>query len=248
MIDITVEKKENLTKRKRYRTEVSRVYPSDKRSSFHELESCFLGISLSNHHFTPLKLEAVLKWISKRFDSCTLLVGDSIHRLNLIHLSSSLTEQACLDQALDMGRQYIEQAQVIIDRLNLPTTFQFIRCSEIQTTDLYMSYYQSLQALYSEELSFKNSVISSAIQFQKIAPVAITKIEDTPQVQNSIQYFLEEFAIFACLFDQKLPVMLYPGAFTILDEVVDGQHPQAPSALRDLIIVSLRFKGISSMV
>ncbi|MYM60011.1 tRNA-dependent cyclodipeptide synthase [Vibrio sp. OCN044] len=247
MSELAVEKHDHLKKRKRYRTEISRVYPLDMRGSFHELESCFLGISLSNHHFTPLKLEAVLKWVSKRFDSCSLLVGDSVHRLNLARQSSD-SEQECLEQALTMGREYIEQAEEIISRLNLPTSFQFVRCSEVQQTDLYKDYYQCLTELYNTDLDYRNSVISSAIQFQKIVPKSLEQAEECPQIQSSIQYFLEEFAIFACLYDQNLPVMLYPGAFTILDEVVRGLHPEAPSALRDLVIVSLRFKGISSMV
>lgn len=208
MNELAVEKSDHLTKRKRYKTEVSRVFPCERRSNFHQLESCFLGISLSNHHFTPLKLEAVLKWISKRFDSCSLLVGDSIHRLNLARQSSD-SEQECLEQALAMGREYIEQAEEIISRLNLPTSFQFVRCSEVQRTDLYKDYYQSLKELYNTDLDFRNSVISSAIQFQKVEPKSFEQAEECPQIQSSIQYFLEEFAIFACLYDQNLPVMLY---------------------------------------
>ena len=55
MSELAVEKHDHLTKRKRYRTEVSRVYPPDMRRSFNELESCFLGISLSNHSIAYLR-------------------------------------------------------------------------------------------------------------------------------------------------------------------------------------------------
>jgi hypothetical protein len=59
----------------------------------------------------------------------------------------------------------------------------------------------------------------------------------------SSEYFLEEFAIFACLKRQGLPVMVYPGSFSTLSEIARGEHPGAPEELRDLIVVSLHLKG-----
>ncbi|WP_328546229.1 hypothetical protein [Streptomyces platensis] len=60
---------------------------------------------------------------------------------------------------------------------------------------------------------------------------------------SSGPYFLEEFAIFCCLKDSGLPVMLYPGSFGTLSEIAAGEHEGAPKQLRDLIVVSLRLRG-----
>nr|VFK08480.1 MAG: hypothetical protein BECKLPF1236A_GA0070988_1001725 [Candidatus Kentron sp. LPFa]VFK24714.1 MAG: hypothetical protein BECKLPF1236C_GA0070990_1001526 [Candidatus Kentron sp. LPFa] len=58
-----------------------------------------------------------------------------------------------------------------------------------------------------------------------------------------MDYFLEEFAVFACLQQQGLPVFVYPGSFSTLSEIAGGLHPGAPRELQDLIVVSLRLKG-----
>lgn len=59
----------------------------------------------------------------------------------------------------------------------------------------------------------------------------------------SSDYFLEEFAIFCCLKERGLTVMLYPGSFDTLYEIAAGEHPGAPKELRDLIVVSLQLRG-----
>jgi hypothetical protein len=59
----------------------------------------------------------------------------------------------------------------------------------------------------------------------------------------SSRYFLEEFAIFACLQQQGIPVMVYPGSFSTLSEIARGEHPGAPKELQSLVVVSLHLKG-----
>nr|VFJ98220.1 MAG: hypothetical protein BECKLFY1418B_GA0070995_11162 [Candidatus Kentron sp. LFY] len=61
-----------------------------------------------------------------------------------------------------------------------------------------------------------------------------------------MDYFPEELAVFACLKQQGLPVMVYPGSLGALAEIPEGLHPVAPRELRDLIVVSLRLKGRGS--
>ena len=67
--------------------------------------------------------------------------------------------------------------------------------------------------------------------------------ERARQVGCSADYFLEEFAIFACLQQQGHSVMVYPGSFSTLSEIAQGLHPRAPDELKALTIVSLCVKG-----
>ncbi|MDX2561312.1 tRNA-dependent cyclodipeptide synthase [Streptomyces sp. TX20-6-3] len=57
--------------------------PVAHRSTFDEHEACFLGVSLDNSSFRPARFDAMLKWVSRRYSRCTVLIGDSIHRLTL---------------------------------------------------------------------------------------------------------------------------------------------------------------------
>ncbi|MFG2863781.1 hypothetical protein [Streptomyces sioyaensis] len=63
------------------------------------------------------------------------------------------------------------------------------------------------------------------------------------RIRMSSDYFLEEFAVFCCLRDSGLPVMIYPGSFGTLSEIAAGEHEGAPKQLRDLIVVSLQLRG-----
>nr|VFK00598.1 MAG: hypothetical protein BECKLFY1418A_GA0070994_11204 [Candidatus Kentron sp. LFY] len=71
-------------------------------------------------------------------------------------------------------------------------------------------------------------------------------LDPEQSIRRSVDYFLEEFAVFACLNQQGLPVMVYPGSFSTLSEITSGMHPGAPREIRDLIVVSLRLKGRGS--
>ena len=74
----------------------------------------------------------------------------------------------------------------------------------------------------------------------------VSEAEWEKRIKMSSDYFLEEFAIFACLQQQGIPVMIYPGSFSTLSEIAGGEHPMAPQELRDLIVVSLHLKGRGS--
>ena len=62
-------------------------------------------------------------------------------------------------------------------------------------------------------------------------------------IAQSSQYFLEEFAVFACLQRRGTKVMVYPGSFSTLAEIANGDHAAAPHELKDLTVVSLCLRG-----
>jgi tRNA-dependent cyclodipeptide synthase len=67
----------------RYRAKIDGVSPASRRDTFEQHEECFLGISLENSNFVRAKLAGIVEWIARRFARCTVLVGDSIHRITL---------------------------------------------------------------------------------------------------------------------------------------------------------------------
>lgn len=67
----------------KYTAKIASVSSFKHRYDFESSDHCFLGISLENSHFHPEKLASIVQWISRRFAHCTVLVGESIHRLTL---------------------------------------------------------------------------------------------------------------------------------------------------------------------
>ncbi|WP_082080459.1 tRNA-dependent cyclodipeptide synthase [Williamsia herbipolensis] len=238
----TVGPREEPTRRRRYKTEVAAVSPETSRATFDNHDSCFLGVSLENSNFAPSKLESMVKWISRRFKHCTVLVGDSIHRITL-ESTAECSPTVARATALELGQQFIDDNQALFDFYGDETEFSFLRCSDVQVWEEYDKFHTQLQALFKSDSEFLASVESFGRAYHGKHSSDVGEAEFEARADMSSAYFLEEFAIFACLQKRDLPVMVYPGSFSTLSEIAAGLHKSAPSELQELIVVSLHLKG-----
>lgn len=229
-------------RRTQYRTAVHSVSPTARRNSFEDHEACFLGVSLDNSSFTPGKFDSMLKWVSRRFSHCTVLIGDSIHRLTLASTRGMDPDQA-LDHALDLGRQFMHAQQPALDAYRALTDFTFVTCSEVQATEEYAEFHYALRTLFTKDDVFRASVEAFGRAYHAKHSPEVNAAELQQRIDTSSAYFLEEFAVFCCVTRRDLPVMVYPGQFVTLAEIAAGLHPQAPDELRDLTLVALRVQG-----
>ncbi|MEU6994060.1 tRNA-dependent cyclodipeptide synthase [Streptomyces sp. NPDC046465] len=230
------------TRRTRYKAEIASVSPDTSRNTFEQYETCFLGVSLENSNFTTPKLASMVKWVSRRFGRCTVLIGDSIHRLTL-ESTQALPPARARERALELGRHFVEAEEKVFDEYHDRTDFTVLNCSEVQSGERYAEFHSKLRAFFDEDEAFRSSVEAFGHAYHRKRSYGISKTEWEKRIQMSNDYFLEEFAIFACLKEQGLPVMVYPGSFSTLSEIAKGDHPGAPEELRDLIVVSLHLKG-----
>jgi len=182
------------------------------------------------------------QWISRRFPRCTVLVGDSIHRITL-ESTRGLRPPEALAEGLRLGREFIDDQAQIFHEFQERTDFTFINCSEVQTWDSYQSYHRMLRDYFSQDARFRSSLEAFGRGYHSKNSGGASEAELERRIQRSLGYFLEEFAIFCCLKDRGLPVMLYPGSFGTLSEIAAGDHEGAPKQLRDLIVVSLQLRG-----
>lgn len=227
---------------RRYKTEIASVSPPSARGKFEEHEACFLGISLENGNFTPKKLRSMITWISRRFARCTVLVGDSIHRITL-ECSHSLSEPEATSAALRMGTEFLRDSREIFDAVRDSVDLTFLTCSEVQQGADYASLHKELWQNWEADPAFRASVEGFARRYHQGRAVKVDREQLDYRIRRSCEYFLEEFAIFACLQRQGLPVMVYPGSFSTLSEITRGEHSGTPRELQELIIVSLSLKG-----
>lgn len=225
-----------------YRAKIDSVSPASRRDTFEQHEECFLGISLENSNFVRAKLSGIVEWIARRFARCTVLVGDSIHRITL-ETTRGLAPDAALAEGLRLGREFTDRTRDVFDGFADRTRFSFLTCGEVQTTAAYAAYHDQLVELYRTDERFRASVESFGRKYHAKHSTGMSEAELERRIQRSSDYFLEEFAIFACLRQQGTQVMVYPGSFSTLAEIADGQHPDAPQELRDLVVVSLSLRG-----
>ncbi|GHF58589.1 hypothetical protein GCM10010218_44880 [Streptomyces mashuensis] len=228
--------------RTRYKAEIGFVSPQSSRDTFEQHDTCFLGVSLENSNFTVPKLTAMLKWISRRFSHCTVLVGDSIHRITL-ESTRALPPDEARTTALGLGRRFLADTREVFDSYRDSTDFTFLTCGDVQTWDACTEFHDRLRTFFADDDTFRASVESFGRSYHAKRSTGLSEAERERRIRRSSEYFLEEFAIFACLRQRGLPVMVYPGSFRTLSEIARGLHPGAPQELRDLIVVSLHLKG-----
>jgi len=231
-----------VTRPAHYRAKIDSVSPESRRDNFEQHEECFLGISLENSNFVRAKLSGIVEWIARRFARCTVLVGDSIHRITL-ETTRGLAPDAALAEGLRLGREFTARERDVFAGFADRTRFSFLTCGEVQTTAAYVAYHDQLVELYRTDERFRASVESFGRKYHVKHATSISEAELERRIQRSSDYFLEEFAIFACLRQQGTQVMVYPGSFSTLAEIADGHHPDAPQELRDLVVVSLHLRG-----
>ncbi|MEV7601229.1 tRNA-dependent cyclodipeptide synthase [Kitasatospora sp. NPDC089797] len=228
--------------RTRYKAKIASVSPTTSRTTFEEHDSCFLGVSLENSNFTPAKLSGMVEWISRRFSRCTVLIGDSIHRLTLESTRGMAPDEA-LDHALELGRQFAKNERSVFDEYRDATDFTYLNCSDVQDGSDFTEFHDELRTFFDKDEAFRSSVELFGRSYHRKHSSGISEAELENRIRMSSDYFLEEFAIFSCLKQYGLPVMVYPGSFSTLSEIAMGEHPGAPDELRDLIVVSLHLKG-----
>ena len=141
----------------KYKAKIASVSPLAKRNDFELSGSCFLGISLENSHFYPQKLAGILEWISRRFAQCTVLVGDSIHRLTLQSVHN-LQPPVAMVAALALGERFMRENQPVFDRFSTATRFRFLTCHGVQAQVGYQYFHRQLLQLYRTDARFNQSV------------------------------------------------------------------------------------------
>lgn len=225
----------------RYRAKIARVSPVSRRDNFTAEQACFLGVSLENSNFTPGKVRALVEWTSRRFDQCVVLIGDSIHRINL-ESRGYATEEA-LAEARRLGREFIDNNLDAFEEGRDSTEFTFITCDEVQDWPDYPQFHQQLCGLFDDDRKFRESIEAFGRTYHTKRLAEYGEAERVRYQPRSCDYFLEEFAIFSCLKQRDLGVMIYPGSFSTLSEITAGIHPAAPKQLQEMVVVSLQLKG-----
>lgn len=226
---------------RRYRAKVDFVSPQSRRNTFELEYECFLGVSLENRNFEPVRFHSLLEWVSHRFSKCKILVGDSIHRLTLESCSGMSAHEAH-DRALRLGRDFMEENRDIIAGYQSLTRFEFITCREIQQTPEYSAHHRAITDYFHCSPTFRESVESFGLRYHRNRWDMLSEGERAYRLNNSSIYFIEEFAIFACLVNQGITVMIYPGSFSTLAEIADNKFPGVSKELESLCVVSLHFK------
>ena len=228
-----------------YKVSVAKVFPRHLRYSLADYQSCIFLISLGSKNIIHSnRLKACIEWISKNFQTCTVMVGDSLYRLTL-EIRHKSTGDTALQEALQAGQEFIDRNRSYFAQWEQHCTFQFQGTSEmeIKYKSQVIQYYQQLQTLYQTNESFRSMVDRFAQGYlnrgKEITPDSETE-EHPHESFLAKTYCLEESALFTCLVeDENLP-FIYPGSIKTFEEISEGLHPEVPEPLQRMTWISLR--------
>jgi len=223
-----------------YKAKLGYLAPRAEQKLLPQFESCFLGVSLENSNFIRPKLLSMLEWISNRFKNCTVLVGDSIHRITLT--ANGVPAEMALQQAMKLGDDFIEREANCFAAFSERCNFTVARCSEVQQQGRCNELHAELNQLFQTSATFRDSVLEFAQSYHQKLRETLSEEQWQIRMTRSKDYFLEEFAIIACLQEQGWPVLVYPGSFSTLVDIVDGRIDNAPPALKALKLACLHIK------
>jgi tRNA-dependent cyclodipeptide synthase len=225
-----------------YRAKTARVSPQNRRKSFQLERQCFVGVSLKNRNFEPLRFQAVLKWVTLRFPKCKIVVGDNIHRITL-EICAGMPPHEATPAALDLGRTFIEENRALVNSYCNRTQFEFVTYNEIQLSPRYTQFHQQMQTYFDTVPAFKASLEECGRHFHRRDWDKLSPEDRAYRLRRSCDYFLEEFAVFACLVKEGQSVMVYPGGvFSTFSEIATRLFPGVLAELEALSFVSLYFK------
>lgn len=170
------------------------------------------------------------------FAKCRILIGDSIHRLTL-ESCSRMSAQEAHDRAIRLGRDFMEENRDIIAGYQSITRFEFITCHEIQRTLEYSAHHRAITDYFHHSPAFRESVECFGLRYHRNNWDMLSKGKREYRLNNSSSYFIEEFAIFACLVNRRFSLTLSERASLRNLQPVVLQHLAPPGgdlACRDL--------------
>ncbi|RCS58397.1 tRNA-dependent cyclodipeptide synthase [Parvibium lacunae] len=232
----------------RYKANLDKISPESRATLAQSAEGCLLGVSLGSANFEGARLEACIEWISERYSSCGIVVGDTVYRLTLA-LLEGLDEETARTRALAAGQQFLETYAPLFRQYAGKCTFSFIPFSQLESHAKLPEYHSALLHMAVADANFAASIDAFAQLYLNrgdkldVNPFAVS-LERAAEIAKS--YLLEESALFAVLADMGWQVVAYPGSIDSIEGLCAGRFQGTPAPLTQLSFaaLSLRKRGL----
>lgn len=206
-------------------------------------ENGFIGISLDSPNFTGKRLETLIDWINDNtcFTNIKISLSDTLNRHNYM-LPYNLSEAAAHAKSVLAGDQWLKDNKRALNALEVP--FDIIRWD-------YWLYKHNAEVeknkeIFSELYAKNDSEINLAINkdlngfFTRKHNKTIDQLPHET-VQKSLNYIIEELAVYSIIFNQYPSTKIYPGndlnCFTAIRE---SQIPDIPPGIPNSEFVGLK--------
>ena len=207
---------------------------------------CTLGISLGAHYHEGGKFRATVGWVSQNFDSCAIVVCDTLQRFNLPSYYLGNENSARL-AALALGDEWLSRNSAAIELFSIPC--QITRWEEWRTHPDFQSTLNQLEYVWQQDAGLRAIIEVDVARFIRNNPLAdeshAFNFED--RLMGGIRYILEELAGLALFSRQHGAFEVYAGpkikALNYLKQIQPASTPKEILSLRFLKIDFQSIRG-----
>jgi tRNA-dependent cyclodipeptide synthase len=229
----------------RYKTKINSLAPDMLKDLIYQ-ENCYLGISINNPFFLGDYLGLLLQWIAKRFPTCKIIVGDHLHRINEYILNGVDDEALAIAEGKKRGKIIADRIEALLDefprkKFELEFWETYYNNPECQDQK------RKLRESFETNKYFSRSVQESASDFieRQVSRGCHIHLDKASAVEKSVEYLLEEMAVFSYLIEKGYRVQVYPGTqLSILKEFANGEFTELGSNLNKGIFIDLTVKKV----
>jgi tRNA-dependent cyclodipeptide synthase len=216
---------------------------TNDRNLFHT-SKCLVPISMgggTGHQGN--KFAATMRLVDSCFESCSLLVVDSVHRHTLKIKHPDETDAILLKRALDEGTEWRNKNEPAYMQLTIPYTIT--HWDKYRLHKNFSKHHKTVSELYNNEISFRKALDDSANEYLKrsfLANTASQSLSYEEAFQCCINYLKEECAG-VCVFGgdsfEEYNFMIYPGKLgsAVLTTYEHFVVPNYPNLIKPLSLM-----------
>ncbi|HAT7747608.1 TPA: hypothetical protein KKX05_002775 [Legionella pneumophila] len=214
--------------------------PPEERKLFSS-SSCLMPISVGQPVHEGEKFEATIHLVERSFQTCTILVDDSVQRHTIAILNPDKSEDELYKMAIQEGDKWIERSQHLYNSFNIP--LNVLRWDDWFNMPEFAQSYKNVKEEYQSNPLFKQAINANIDDF--LERYLRNNTEITPQSPNAISlcldYLLEECAVMCLWVKGEYDFELYPSGrnkamAATYDFLIKPSYPEYLKA------VALRFK------
>jgi hypothetical protein len=210
------------------------------RQNFHH-SNCIMPISVGQKVHEGEKFIATVHLINRYFQSCTLLIDDSIQRFTLAINEPNASMENLYKSALKTGDEWLERSKPLYELITIP--YKNMRWDDYHTRPEFSTFYKSVVFLYNTDESYRNAIHENADDFVKRYSDRMENVNiDKQHAANCCVRYLQEECSVMCLWAlDGYNFEVYPSGrnkamIATYEKIIKPSFPNV------LTSVSLRFK------
>ena len=232
-----------------FEARVRRVTPRTAIDFSMRIPRCYCGVSLTHAHdnFEGARLSALIEWLASHSERCRLVIGDDLHRWNVMIWDGLLGVEA-LRTARNRGEEFLKTVTPLLSRYS-DRQFEVVYWRELANRPVFSSLKREISHAISLDVNLADCLRTSAHCFidRQLRRGHHLQTSFERAVEYSQQYIVEEVAVFGLLGAEGWQVDVYPGQeLPLLTRMTKCKSPAIPKTLLKRVNVELKLHPTSS--